>query len=330
MPWVTAVSLLGDLGNPRALDAAVRWRLADSLAYIFSKAESRLSLDKGRCEVALQHIRSNRQDPGVFSRYYDLIFAIKANRLATAKTLVAELLERAAQPAAFAIAPYTREGLGSDYDRFPRLIFAEYSQINPMEDPSEEQSAASTQMLQEALEIISRVDRGIYAEIDALLVRIYLAAANKHPTAQRFGGMTSFLVWGASFINVESYKTRWDAVQFLVHEITHGLLFGLGVDQPLVLNSPSESYKSPLRSDPRPMDGLFHATLVCARIVAFNQAWLESGLMQGSDRTRSEPLIEDIMRKFRDGLATINRHGKLSDQARDLMDRSCRGLAVLA
>ena len=100
-----------------------------------------------------------------------------------------------------------------------------------MASPSEAQSTASTQMLREAIEIVSHVDKSIYDEIEALLVRIYLATGSGGVSAKRFGGVTSFLVWGATFINIEAYKTRWDAVQFLVHEITHSLLFGLSFDE---------------------------------------------------------------------------------------------------
>ena len=168
-------------------------------------------------------------------------------------------------------------------------------------------------MMREAIAVISRVDPGIHDEIEAFLACIYLAIANKDPLAKRFGGVTSLQVWGASFVNVEFYKTRWDAVQFLVHEITHSLLLGLSCDQPLVRNSPDESYKSPLRADPRPMDGTFHATLVCARLAAFNRAWLDCGLVEEDDRDRTEAAIEKNSRSFRDGLVVVNQHGKLSE-----------------
>jgi hypothetical protein len=325
-----SVSLFGDLGNLNDLDATVRLRLASSLAHIFDRVEGHLAIDRDRCQAALQTIRKQRQDPGVFARYYDLILAINDDRLDAAERLIADLVERTTATASFAIVPYCKEELGADYDRFPRLLFSEYSTVNPMETPSDAQSSASTQALLEAMQIISRVDRSIRAEIDALLVRIYLTGASKHPDARRFGGVTSFMIWGGSFMNLEFYRTRWDAVQFLVHEITHGLLFGLSFDEPLILNPPSEGYPSPLRADPRPMDGLFHAALVCARLASFNQAWLESGLAQGTDREKSQQAAESNTGKFRDGLSAINQYGKLSPQARGLVDRCCQGLGVLA
>ena len=324
------MSLFDDLRNPRDIDATVRLRLVGSLAHIFERAKSHLDIDPGRFEVAIKHIQTKKQDPGVFARYYDLIFAVTSNRIATANTLLDELIEHAARPAHFSIVPYTQQGLGPDYDRFPRLLFAEYSETNPMASPSEAQSTASTQMLREAIEIVSHVDKSIYDEIEALLARIYLATGSGGVSAKRFGGVTSFLVWGATFINIEAYKTPWDAVQFLVHEITHSLLFGLSFDEALVRNSPDENYKSPLRSDPRPMDGIFHATLVCARLADFNRTWLNCGLAAGADRDKSEEAIAENLRCFRDGVAVIDQFGKLSERGRNLIDRSCARLLVPA
>ena len=261
---MAAVGFFRDLGDPRIIDAKVRAQLADSLTYIVSAAETYLEIDQAQFVASVERIRRTRQDPGVFARYFDLVFAINQNKFADASALLTELIERTSQTTSFAIVPYSREELGSDYDRFSGLLFAELADINPMEPPSQSQATASAQMLREAIAIILRVDSGIHDEIEALLTRIYLAVGDK--SAKRFGGVTSLMVWGATFINVEVYRSRWDAVQFLVHEVTHALLLGLACDQPLVENSPDESYQSPLRHDPRPMDGIFHATLVCARL----------------------------------------------------------------
>jgi HEXXH motif-containing protein len=44
------------------------------------------------------------------------------------------------------------------------------------------------------------------------------------------------------------------------------VLFAETLDGPLVQNDPNERYKSPLRMNPRPMDGIYHATFVSARM----------------------------------------------------------------
>ena len=321
------MSLFGDLGDVRTIDGAVRLRLSSSLEHIADRAKDRLETDAARFASALDKIRSRRQHPGVFARYYELISALTAQQLADANSLLDEIVDFAHRPAPhFEIVPYERERLGSDYDRYPRLIFAEYAQSNPMTTPTKAQSAASAKMIHEAIEIISRVDLTIHAEIEALLVRIYLANGSREITAKRFGGVTSFLAWGASFINTESYKTCWDSVQFLVHEITHGLLFGLSFDEPLVLNPPDESYKSPLRSDLRPMDGIFHAALVCGRLADFNRAWLDSGLAEGDDKELCREAVERNTQFFRDGVDVIIKHGELSKQGSQLVERSRRAL----
>jgi hypothetical protein len=324
------VRLFAGLGNPWDIEAEVRARLADSLTYVFDQAEPYLTVERARVEAAASRIRASKQDPGVVARYFDLIFAIEANRFAEADKLLSELIERTSRPASFAIVPYARDQLGSDYERFPALLFAEFTAANPMASPPPARAAAAVQQMRDAIAIVGRIDRDIHDEIEAFLSRIYLAVGSTNPAARRFGGVTSLLVWGASFINLDLHPTRWDAVQFLVHEITHSLLLGLSCDEPLVENPSEEGYHSPLRADPRPMDGIFHATLVCARLATFNRAWLESGLLEQADRARTEESVVRNTHRFRDGLAVIDEHGKLSERGRRMIERSSRELPVLA
>jgi len=324
------MQLFSEFGPPRQLDAVVRAQLADSLSYIVDKAAGHLQVDRAGCAAALASIRTRRQDPGVFARYFDLIFAVNANRFAHADTLLGELIARTAEPVAFAIVPYARDRLGSDYDRFADLLFAESAGANPMASPPAAQSASADDMLRKAIALVGRVDRDIRDEIEALLVRIYLAVGAEEHGAKSFGAVTSLQVWGASFVNIARYDTVWGMVQCLVHEITHSVLFGVSCQCPLVKNPPDESYRSPLRADPRPMDGIFHATLVCARIAAFNRAWLDSGLVESRDRGRTEEAVVRNLQRFQDGVAVIERHAKLSEPARALIDRSRSALPVFA
>ena len=183
-----------------------------------------------------------------------------------------------------------------------------------------------SERLTEAIEIISRTDPDIHREIEAFLVRIYLAATARELCREGLRWRDLALHVGLILHQRRCFtRTRWDAMQFLVHEITHSLLFGLSIEEPLVRNAPDESYKSPLRSEPRPMDGIFHATLVCGRLADFNKVLLDRQIVEGNDRERSIAAVADNLRLFRDGVAVINRHGKLSKKGRLLLDRSCEG-----
>ncbi len=77
------------------------------------------------------------------------------------------------------------------------------------------------------------------------------------------------------------------------------------------------------------MDGIFHATLVCARLAEFNLAWRQSGILDRDDYQRCDEAASRHLRRFRGGMGVITEHGRLSERARYLLDRSCRDLSVV-
>jgi HEXXH motif-containing protein len=315
-------------GEPAAVEAAVRSQLADSLAHVAARLGSHLTIERGRLEAALTHIRERRQDPGVFARYFDLVLAVTEGDFARADRLTTEIVELSEQAVSFSIQPYDRLVLGVDFERFPRLLFSEFSNENPMATPAKAHFADCRSKLLEAIKIIRDVDPKIHDEVLGLLVRIYVAAASAN--ARRFGGVTSLMIWGATFINADAHRTTADMVHFLVHEITHALLFGVSCGDPLVLNSPAESYPAPLRTDRRPMDGIYHATLVCARLAEFDRAWLDSDRMTRAANESVKRSADDFVERFRRGVSVIDEHGKLSERARILLDRSRHALSIQA
>lgn len=322
--------MFAGLAAPHDIEATVRSRLADSIAHVAERAGQRLSIDRARLDRALGRIRQTRQDPGTFARYFDLVLAVTAGDFGLASRLVEEIVERADAPIEFAIVPYDRSILGDDYERFARLLFSEFSGANPMARPTDARFATTSRALGEALEIIREVDPTIGDEIAGLVARIFIAAGKRTGPARQFGGVTSFMVWGATFINADLERTMPGMVEVLVHEVTHSLLFGLSGDEPLVLNAPEESYPAPLRTDPRPMDGIYHAALVCARIAEFNSAWLERGIADGHERACVGEVADNLAARFAESVRTIRRHGKLTGLGRDLLDRACGALSVAA
>ena len=99
-----------------------------------------------------------------------------------------------------------------------------------------------------------------------------------------FGGASTFYLWGAVVLNSARQQTRPQMAEALAHEAAHGYLLGSTLGLPMVGNEPAARYKSPLRTDPRPMDGLVHASFVLARMVWCQDALLRSGLLDGPER----------------------------------------------
>ena len=91
-------------------------------------------------------------------------------------------------------------------------------------------------------------------------------------------GASSFQLWGALFVKLTFQASRVEIAQALAHECAHALLFGFSMGMPLVENEAEELYPSPLRrQDPRPMDGVVHATYVIARMHYTMERLLELG-----------------------------------------------------
>jgi HEXXH motif-containing protein len=128
-----------------------------------------------------------------------------------------------------------------------------------------------------------------------------------------YSGASSFALWGALTVNAE---TQVDWLQFyrqIVHEAGHNLLFGIAREQPLVLDDPSDRRSSPIRADPRPMDGIFHAAFVSAREVLALDALLcrheSTGCLSADDAAVVEDLLQISALAFWDSVEAVRGGG---------------------
>jgi hypothetical protein len=104
-----------------------------------------------------------------------------------------------------------------------------------------------------------------WAELESIVKTIVLATAQNN----RFGGASAFSAWGSILVNPANCKSPLGTALTLVHESSHLKLFYAYLDDEIVLNDPSESYASPLRREARPMNGIYHAAFVLARMALF-------------------------------------------------------------
>lgn len=94
--------------------------------------------------------------------------------------------------------------------------------------------------------------------------------------------------------------------EHIIHETSHLHLHALFAIDRIVLNNPNERYTAPIRPDPRPMYGIFHATFVLSRMVRL--------FMLLSEKTDCifEKYAYLFLKKFLNGYKTVKQFGKLT------------------
>lgn len=129
-------------------------------------------------------------------------------------------------------------------------------------------------------------------------------------------GLTDVRMLGAMFIRLP--RLNVDPVLYflehIVHEASHMHLNCLMSVDPCILNSSDERFVSPLRSDLRPMLGVFHATFVSARV-----ARTMINLYQQVEDENLVQIIAESLDEVIRGLGEIERHAKLTECGNELL-----------
>ena len=126
------------------------------------------------------------------------------------------------------------------------------------------------------------------------------------------------MLWGGIIINADRKDGPLGMVQMLVHESAHNLLFGYAVDGHLVENDEEERYSSPLRPDPRPVEGIYHATFVVARMFMAVKSLLDSEVLPEADREQARRDIRQPRPQLRE------RHGDAAQTCQAYRGRRAR------
>ena len=303
------------------LDQSMREDLARSLERLGEMAAAVLPGGED-LQPALAHIRRQRVGPGVFARYYDLVFALQAKAYDKAAPLWREMIALAVETPEFQLLPFGPEALGEDCERFCRLLTLGQAGGPMFAPPTSAEWLGFEPRAEEALALLAQLSPAWSGEIGALLTRV-IAAVPGPDARQRFAGASSFMAWGAIFINVSQERDRIQVLLSLVHEATHQLLFGLAREEPLVTNPPGERFTSPLRRDPRPMDGVFHATYVAARLSCLFEM-LASGhpALTVQESAEAAGRIAPMRGRFREGHAVIASDALLTPLGRRVMEEA--------
>ncbi|MBT2395421.1 HEXXH motif-containing putative peptide modification protein [Streptomyces sp. ISL-100] len=135
---------------------------------------------------------------------------------------------------------------------------------------------------------------------------------------QHFVGGSDIVLFGASFLRLD---TSWSPLCFadhLTHEATHQLLHAKQEVHPLLLNRDATGVSSPIRTDPRPLYGTYHATFVFLRLARLMAAVLRSSATQWHQEAQVR--FHRHLLGLLQGLAIIEEHGQYSPEGRQELD----------
>lgn len=157
------------------------------------------------------------------------------------------------------------------------------------------------------LEQIKEADEEFYQEVTTYVTRLKLF------NGKGVEASSSSSVFGAIYLNLPPVN-EIESVYFaehIIHETSHLNLEILHGFDKIVLNDPNATFKSPIRKDPRPMIGVFHATFVLSRMVRlFNR------ISKNSTIADYKKQLEVFKKQFNEGINTIEKYATLTDNGK--------------
>jgi HEXXH motif-containing protein len=292
---------LPDPARARGLDDAVRHHVAGSLASVADALAPALPSSRPVLDRLIRALRDGPVRPAVVAIYSDIVLAISAE---DERRLTESLAQAAALDDTASSAPCRPVTLRDD-DLGPGLAasYRRHADDDPEialdlapADPAA--MAEATRTLAETTRRIAAADPDLAGELAALVREVVFATNDGRGPG--FGGATTFYLWGANILNIEGATDPLGLAEALVHEAAHTRLLGETLGRPLVTNPEDERFASPLRPDPRPMEGIVHASYVVARL-----HYLAGRLFTGAERDARQA---EHRQRFRAGDEIIMRH----------------------
>lgn len=287
--------------------------LALSFGHIFEQSEHSLQIDEGAKKTLLSRLHNgSRESPALYAHHFVLINQIQQDDLVSAQVTINQiLLLSPTDTGTLSIplgAPKTPVGLSII---LPFLAEGEDARFSFFE-PKARQADLALKQIGEALQMLREGALPFHSEISEIVPWIVVAAGkpteiNEDPESS-FDGASALRAFGSVLQNVSLQNSVFDRALSLVHETSHHVLFAHSPKDGVVTNSPEELYSSPLRVDPRPMEGIHHATFVLARMALVAKLLLESGLLSKQDNELARETIADSRTLFADGMETLDQH----------------------
>jgi hypothetical protein len=172
--------------------------------------------------------------------------------------------------------------------------------------------------ISDALALIQVKAPSAWSELSPITAEI-VATLGVPRKGMTFDGCSSIERYGSILINMRRKRTRLMLAETIIHESAHSLLFAMSCNNHRVLNPETETYKSPLRIDPRPLDGIYHAVFVIARMYGFIAEIALNPATSSRMRAEACKLLPLRHRNFLDGFSVLAEHARLTPIGRQLL-----------
>ncbi len=286
------------------IDRRLRHSLAASLETIFDQVSAALALAPDRCAAFVEAIKAGPISPRVVATYADLVETIYQDQDDQARLLAQALLEAPPAAPGLRVLNLTDEDLGEGQaERYARHAFEESQGIR-LAPVSQETLDRLAPAVADVLMLLDAAAPALSTEIHHLMREVVLVQG-ADPQSDGFGGATSFYLWGAMLLNATKLDDRVSLVTAIIHEAAHSFLFGVNLGARLTENAAEDLCASPLRTEPRPVEGVFHATFVLARMIYGLDHLLQSGDFSVEEAARAKAARGRHVEDFHAGLRSL-------------------------
>jgi hypothetical protein len=312
-----------DPGRARFIDSRMRLQLADSLEYLHQSLFQQMQTEiHGLAQMVANMRQGAIYPPSTFGLYYEIASALIDEDFNLAQSLFEELLNEApCNSKKVDIITLGQVSKISNLLRYQRLMDTDPTMPFHIESIPDGSALDGIERFQSALHRLRALIPELAEEFNALVRSVILVQGGNKMNYQ-FAGGSSYTLWGALFINAELHTADIATIEALAHESAHSLLFGFTIDEPLVLNPDEELYSSPLRYDPRPMDGIYHATFVSARMCWAMKKLLESGALSSDENKFARHALETDRVNFFNGYETVAKQAQMTETGHKLMQNA--------
>lgn len=307
----------------KKLDVEKRKDLASSLEYLIEQITPIASFDEKVFQTIISNLRNaERYSSFLFALYTRIVYCLINQEYEKIKPLLLlfnkiEPLEKG-RPSSVLLDSDMFFGKGN--------ILADLMNIEDgtsflIKSPSLSNVELFQKRLNRALGIIDKLLPEFSLEFNSLVSQVIMAEPDKN-SGMCFDGGSSYMLWGGLFLNINSHESDIALIEVLVHESAHLLLYGFASEEPLTLNSSSELYSSPLREDKRPMEGIYHATYVSARMHLAMLKLLESKQLDVNSIIYAKKALLRNLCAFNDGYLVVKEYAKLSAIGKNVIKES--------